>query len=406
MRASAILIGVLALFITSCTLEPQEKIDAKKELAKLKGPDTGSINGALYTQAQQASSAGDYKRAAQIYRQLVDKSPDRMDYQIALAENLRRAGDGNTSLHVIDKVLAKEPNNTEAMEAKGLALMSTGEFDEAGDELGKVVKLDSKRWRTLNAIGILFAMKGKYDDAVAYFQAALNVSTDNPSVLNNAALTYAIDKQFGRAYEAFDKAKRHLDAGSPELKHLDLNLALVYAVDGKLDEAEQTASPHLSKAALYNNMGFYSYLSKNNEMAKGYLNMALTQSPTYYERAWKNLGALTGESSSMSGEGQAMPAGMNAPLPLSQQGTVPLPANASSVVAIPLNDIPESKPLHSDANSPYAGAEQKADVPKVNPDVVLHKSADAQHNADWDSKDTQGGGAPAVTQPVAGGQNN
>ena len=41
-------------------------------------------------------------------------------------------------------------------------------------------------------------------------------------------------------------------------------------------------------------MGFYSYLAKNNELAKGYLNMALTQSPTYYERAWKNMGALTG----------------------------------------------------------------------------------------------------------------
>src|SRR5665213_3262392 len=42
-------------------------------------------------------------------------------------------------------------------------------------------------------------------------------------------------------------------------------------------------------------MAFYAYLSKNQQLAKGYLDMALTQSPIYYERAWKNLAAISDE---------------------------------------------------------------------------------------------------------------
>jgi Flp pilus assembly protein TadD len=377
--------GILALFLVSCGLEPQIKVNGKDELDKLKGPETGSVESSLKSQADQAEAAHDYKRAAQIYKQLADTHADKNIYQLDLADDLRRAGDNDGALRTLDALLKKEPDNAGALEVKGLTLMAAGEFPEAGTTLGQAMKIDPKRWRTLNGIGILFAMKGKYDGAIAYFQAALDVSTDNPSVLNNAALTYAIDRQFPRAYDAFERARRHLQADSPELKHLDLNRALVYAVDGKLDEAEQAAAPHLTKEALYNNMGFYSALAKNNEQARVYLNMALTQSPTYYERAWKNLGALSsGDNATGNGVPPETSMPVVAPSPegaLKQQG--------APQAGVPLSDIPESMPLHSDPASPYAGtvgaapsagaatptASEKTntDAPQINPDVILLK---------------------------------
>jgi hypothetical protein len=141
-----------------------------------------------------------------------------------------------------------------------------------------------------------------------------------------------------------------VQSGSNELKNLDLNLALVYAVDGKLDEAEQAATPYLTKEGLYNNMATYSNLSKHGDLAKIYLNMALTQSSTYYERAWNNLGAL-GDESGTSGidtskiDAVASPEGSKLP--------------TGPEAGVKLNDIPESKPLHSDPASPYAGTVDK-----------------------------------------------
>ena len=167
-----------------------------------------------------------------------------MEYLIKLADCQRRGGDNKGALNTTENILKKNASNTDAMEIRGLTLMNLGEFPEAGTIFGEVMKADPHRWRTLNGIGILFAMKGKYDEAISYFQQALNESPDSASVLNNAALTYAIDKQFDRSYEYFNRAKARVETDSAEMKHLDLNLALVYAVDGKVDEAQEVAAPH------------------------------------------------------------------------------------------------------------------------------------------------------------------
>jgi len=298
MRARSTLIVTLALLLSGCGLEPQIKPSDKAQLENLKGPEVGSIQGTLEAQAEEAENAGDFSRAAETYKQLIDKSPNNKDYMLAFANDLRRSGDSDAALMLEEKLLKKDPENAAVLEGKGLSLMNKGEFKEAGNVFGEVMKIDPKRWRTLNGIGILFAMKSRNSDALAYYNEALNLKENNPSVLNNMGLTLAMDKQYDKAFEAFVRAKRHLPDNSPEIRSIDLNMALVYAIAGKLDEAERTAAPHLSKAGLYNNMGFYAYLAKNNDLAKGYLNMALTQSPVYYERAWKNLNAMSGENGS------------------------------------------------------------------------------------------------------------
>jgi len=341
MRLAATIISIFTLLLCSCALEPKSKVDSRIELNKLKGPEVGSIDTTLHDQAQQAEKSGDFKQASQLYKQLVDKSPDKTEYTLALIDNLRRAGDSQDALKFIDSLLKKEPDNAQALEAKGLCLMNIGDFAEASKAFGEVMKIDGKRWRTLNGIGILFAVKNMQTDALAYYQEALNQSPDNPSVLNNVGLTLAMDRQFDRAIEALERGKHHLPNGSPEVRRIDLNLALVYAIAGKLDEAQQTAAPHLSKAGLYNNMGFYEYLAKNNDLAKGYLNMALTQSTTYYERAWKNLSALNAEGTGEPNTNNSDSLSKNAAPQQKEkiQSDVKPPKHSAG---IPLEQIPES----------------------------------------------------------------
>ena len=298
MRAIAILISTLTL--AACSLEPQMKIDGKSELSKLEGPEVGSVSKSLLAQAQEAESNGDFKRAAQTYRQLADQTPNDSKYKILEADSLRRSGGNDLAIRVISKVIQKEPANIDALEVQGLCLLNLGEFNDAQKAFDKVMKADSKRWRTLNAIGIMFAIKKMNNEAVEYYTAALKINPDNAGVLNNLGLSLAMNKDYNGAVDKFMQARNRLPANSPEVERIDLNLALVYAIQGKLDEAEQTASPHLSKAGLYNNMGFYAYINKNKELSKSYLSMALTQNPVYYDRAWKNLSAITGENASES----------------------------------------------------------------------------------------------------------
>ena len=125
-------------------------------------------------------------------------------------------------------------------------------------------------------------------EAMAYYTEALKHSPDNPAILNNVGLSQAADHNFPRAIEALQQAER-VSAPDDRRKEIDLNLALVYGVSGDLDTAKQIASKYLEGPALDNNLGLYAHLSKNDALAKTYFNMALSRSPTYYERAWKNL---------------------------------------------------------------------------------------------------------------------
>jgi hypothetical protein len=74
-----------------------------------------------------------------------------------------------------------------------------------------------------------------------------------------------------------------------------LNLALVYASAGKLPEARKIAEAYLSGPSLNNNLGLYAHLAKDDNLAKSYLNMALTESKTYYGKAWDNLEAINSQ---------------------------------------------------------------------------------------------------------------
>jgi len=375
MRLTATLIAVLcfgvsAIVLSSCDT-PKPAADMRAELNKLEGPNVGSIDKTLGSQAEQAVSAGDFRRASQMYQQLVDEHPDNKEYTIALADSLRRSGNSEGALKAINALAAKYPNDAAALEVKGLVLMSVGEFPEASKAFDQVMSTDKKRWRTLNALGIMFAAKNMQSQAIEYYNAALEASPDNPGVLNNLGLSLAMEKQYDKAIEMFMRARGHLESNSTELRHVDLDLALVYALAGRLDDAEQTASPHLVKAELYNNMAFYAYISKNRELAKTYLNMALTQDPSYYERAWKNLNAISGDTASESNADEDNPKAKHV---FNEENKASGAASSPPAPAEPVKDTVSQKSL-----SPAAAVSSPASLP-----------ADAkQDNSKNDGSDSQ-----------------
>ncbi len=70
---------------------------------------------------------------------------------------------------------------------------------------------------------------------------------------------------------------------------------MVYGLSGDMVKARELAGKYLDGPALENNLGFYAHLAKDDALAKTYLNMALSDSATYYQRAWTNLDMITGE---------------------------------------------------------------------------------------------------------------
>lgn len=282
--------------VTGCSLDPSQsrQINPDEEFSKLDGPAVETVEESLLRGAKEASAQGEYGKAMSLYRQLQDSSPDKLEYQIGLAESLRRVGDNQAAIVVYDLILSKDADHIDAMEGKALATMANGDMSAAGQQFKRVMEKDSKRWRTLNALGILFAVKDMKDEALAYFREADKNSANNPSVQNNMGLLQAMRNDFNEATQTLQKASR-LAQGNHR-KQIDLNLALVHGISGNMPAARKVAEQYLSGAALTNNLGLYAHLSNDDELAKSYLNMALSGSTTYYERAWKNLDIISNES--------------------------------------------------------------------------------------------------------------
>lgn len=292
-----LLSGLLAVSMAACTPKPRGSEDRQKLLNEMKGPDVDSIKGSLLKQVDEAVKLGDLKRAQAMMKQLVDKEPNDTALLLQYADLQRKNGQFDDAIKTFDVILTKDAGSLDAKEGKALALLAKGELTDSGNMFGEVLKVDPKRWRSLNAVGILFAMKNMQNEANSYFQEALKQSNNSVAVMNNIALSKAFNHDFDGAVAMLSEARAKLPEDSPEIRQISLNLALVYGIMGRMDDVQRVSEKYLSEEQLYNNLGFYAILAKDENLAKTYLNMALTQSPKYYERAWENLDMISSGSS-------------------------------------------------------------------------------------------------------------
>jgi len=266
--------------------------DKNKAFEEMEAPDVQGVNATLEKQAKDALDKGDISRAQQFYQQLLTSEKgtkaDKLRYKIAYAETLRRLNKTDNALSAYDEILTEAPDNLDAQEGRGLTLMAMGKATDAGRAFSDIMEKDGKRWRTLNALGILFVTKNMIPEAMAYYTEALKFSPDNPAILNNVGLSQAVDKNYPRAIQALEQASRIAKSGERR-RQIDLNLAMVYGASGDIDTARDIAEKYLQGPSLDNNMGLYAHLAKDDDLAKTYLNMALSGSTTFYERAWDNL---------------------------------------------------------------------------------------------------------------------
>ncbi len=285
----------LLLSTTACLkgigLDEQDRLF--DEINKTEGPQVEGVEASLLKSAKDAVERGNIKNAGSLYQQLVSIDDKNTDYLLGLADALRRDGQTDSAEKVYLKIPKDSPDYMDAQEGIALVALYKGDFDKAGKKLSQILTKDEKRWRTLNGLGILLVERGTYDDAIAYFERSLKYSNNNPSVLNNIGLTHAINNEPKAATRYLLQAAEATLPKSPRRKNIDMNLALVMGIFGDEKAAKKILSEHLDEASISNNLGLYAYLANNDELAKSYLNTALSRSPYHYKRAWENLSAIT-----------------------------------------------------------------------------------------------------------------
>jgi Flp pilus assembly protein TadD len=83
--------------------------------------------------------------------------------------------------------------------AYGRALADNGSYQQALDVLNRAHTQDQPDWRILSVQGAVLDQMGRHADAQRHYASALRLMPDEPSVLSNLGLSYALSKKLKEA---------------------------------------------------------------------------------------------------------------------------------------------------------------------------------------------------------------
>src|SRR5499426_4510393 len=148
---------------------------------------------------------------------------------INYAQALRASGQRSQAVAVLEQSALANPKNAAVLGAYGRALADAGNYQQALDVLNQAHTPDRPDWRILSVQGAVLDQMGRHDEAQRYYATALKIVPDEPSVLSNLGLSYALSKNLVRAEMTLRKA-----AGQSRVdSRVQQNLALVMDLQGR-----------------------------------------------------------------------------------------------------------------------------------------------------------------------------
>lgn len=180
------------------------------------------------------------------------RKPEDPRMVLGYAHALKATGNKQQAMTVLNNGFRANPGNGEIAAQLGRVALEVGRADIAQNALAVAQKRGVKDWRTLSAQGTLLAKQGNHAHAQRYFQAALRKKPDSTSVINNLALSYALD---GKAKESETLLRKAVASGTND-QRVRQNLALVLGLQRKFGEATQVAAEGGSKQEANQNIAY------------------------------------------------------------------------------------------------------------------------------------------------------
>ncbi|HZN30676.1 MAG TPA: tetratricopeptide repeat protein [Xanthobacteraceae bacterium] len=183
----------------------------------------------------------DWRRSAEAWGDRYRANPSDPEAAINFAQALRGMGQRAQAAAVLEQSSIQNPKHTGIAGAYGRALADTGNYKQALEVLNRAHAPDQPDWRILSVQGAVLDQMGRHDEAQRYYATALKIVPDEPSVLSNLGLSYALSKNLVRAEITLRKAVSRPGA-EPRVRQ---NLALVVGLQGRFAEAETIARADL-----------------------------------------------------------------------------------------------------------------------------------------------------------------
>jgi Flp pilus assembly protein TadD len=221
--ASAALVVVIAAAVAGCQTTQSTETTASLPLAPADRPD------------------GEWRRDTEVYGQQYRANPSDVGVALRYAQALRATGQRTQAVAVLERTSIQNPHNKTVLGEYGRALAEAGDYQQALDVLERAHSPDQPDWHIISAQGAVLDQMGRHAEAQRYYLTALKMVPDEPSVLSNLGLSYALSKNLPNAETTLRRAAAHRPV-DPRVRQ---NLALVVGLQGRFAEAEDIARADL-----------------------------------------------------------------------------------------------------------------------------------------------------------------
>src|SRR5271165_3715845 len=141
----------------------------------------------------------DWRRSAEAWGERYRANPNDPQAAINYAQALRGNGQRAQAVAVLEQASLHNPKHTGLLGAYGRALADVGNYKQALEILNRAHSPDQPDWRILSVQGAVLDQMGRHDEAQRYYATALKIVPDEPSILSNLGLSYALSKDLVRA---------------------------------------------------------------------------------------------------------------------------------------------------------------------------------------------------------------
>jgi Flp pilus assembly protein TadD len=220
-------------------------------LAGCKTTGASDTTGSISSPAAPRSDA-DWRRDSEALGTRFRANPRDVDNAIRYAQALRATDQRAQAVAVLETSALHNPDNRALLGAYGRALADVGNFKQALEVLERAHSPDQPDWRVLSVQGAVLDQMGRHEEAQRYYASALKIVPDEPSVLSNLGLSYALSKDLKRAEATL---RRAAETGRGD-KRVRQNLALVVGLQGRFQEAETIARADLPPSEAAANVSY------------------------------------------------------------------------------------------------------------------------------------------------------
>lgn len=212
-RRAGLAAAILALGLAGCNTRSPET--------------TGSIGEPA---AHAAPSRQDTEALARTY----NANPGDGRAALAYARALRANDQASQASAVLQQAALRNPRDTFILGAYGKSLVEAGRYREAIDVLANAHSPAAPDWRILSAQGSASAQLGDQARAQSFYEAALKIRPNEPSLLSNLGLSYALSRNLDQAEQTLRLAAEQPGADA----RVRANLAMVLGLKGRFADAE------------------------------------------------------------------------------------------------------------------------------------------------------------------------